>query len=189
MAETTSYVGSASKIVSSEYLYNTIENLKENLIDTKADSADLSIHTSNSSNPHNVTKAQVGLGNVDNTADANKNVASAIKATQDASGNVITTTYANALAISGKTITLKSKSGAVLSTITTQDTTYSDATTSASGLMTADMVKKLNGISAGAEVNVNADWNATTGDAMILNKPTIPTLTFEATALDFSALT
>lgn len=33
---------------------------------------------------------------------------------------------------------------------------------------------KLAGIEAGAEVNVNADWNATSGDAQILNKPTIP---------------
>ena len=32
--------------------------------------------------------------------------------------------------------------------------------------------EKLNGIAAGAEVNVNADWNATSGDAQILNKPT-----------------
>jgi hypothetical protein len=30
---------------------------------------------------------------------------------------------------------------------------------------------KLAGIAAGAEVNVNADWNATSGDAQILNKP------------------
>lgn len=33
---------------------------------------------------------------------------------------------------------------------------------------------KLDGIAAGAEVNVNADWNATSGDAQILNKPSIP---------------
>ncbi len=32
---------------------------------------------------------------------------------------------------------------------------------------------KLAGIQAGAEVNVNADWNAVSGDAQILNKPTI----------------
>lgn len=32
---------------------------------------------------------------------------------------------------------------------------------------------KLAGIAAGAEVNVNADWNAVSGDAQILNKPTI----------------
>jgi hypothetical protein len=30
---------------------------------------------------------------------------------------------------------------------------------------------KLDGIAAGAEVNVNADWNAVSGDAQILNKP------------------
>lgn len=35
---------------------------------------------------------------------------------------------------------------------------------------------KLAGIAAGAEVNVNADWNATSGDAEILNKPTIPSV-------------
>lgn len=40
---------------------------------------------------------------------------------------------------------------------------------------------KLSTIAAGAEVNVNADWNATSGDAEILNKPTIPTLTSELT--------
>lgn len=40
---------------------------------------------------------------------------------------------------------------------------------------------KLAGIAAGAEVNVNADWNAVSGDAQILNKPTIPTLTSQLT--------
>lgn len=34
----------------------------------------LSSHISNTSNPHNVTKVQVGLGDVDNTSDANKPV-------------------------------------------------------------------------------------------------------------------
>jgi len=40
---------------------------------------------------------------------------------------------------------------------------------------------KLDGIDSGAEVNVQSDWNATTGDARILNKPTIPTNTNELT--------
>lgn len=63
-------------------------------------SSSLSSHTANKSNPHGVTKAQIGLGNVDNTADANKSVkyaataGSATKATQDGSGNTITSTYA-----------------------------------------------------------------------------------------------
>lgn len=40
---------------------------------------------------------------------------------------------------------------------------------------------KLTGIASGAEVNVNADWNASSGDAQILNKPSIPN---ELTDLD-----
>jgi len=39
--------------------------------------SDLSSHTGNTSNPHSVTKAQVGLGNVDNTSDLNKPVSTA----------------------------------------------------------------------------------------------------------------
>ena len=37
----------------------------------------LSSHTSNTSNPHSVTKSQVGLGNCDNTSDLNKPVSTA----------------------------------------------------------------------------------------------------------------
>ncbi len=33
---------------------------------------------------------------------------------------------------------------------------------------------KLSGVAAGAEVNVQSDWNASSGDSQILNKPTIP---------------
>ena len=40
---------------------------------------------------------------------------------------------------------------------------------------------KLADIQAGAEVNVNSDWNATSGDAVILNKPTIPSIAGLAT--------
>ena len=39
--------------------------------------ANLTSHTNNKSNPHSVTKAQVGLGNVDNTSDANKPISTA----------------------------------------------------------------------------------------------------------------
>jgi hypothetical protein len=39
---------------------------------------------------------------------------------------------------------------------------------------------KLNGIEAGAEVNIQSDWNIsdTTSDAYIKNKPTISIVTF-----------
>lgn len=42
----------------------------------------------------NITPANLGITVVNNTADANKNVASAVKATQDGDGNVIKSTYA-----------------------------------------------------------------------------------------------
>ena len=40
---------------------------------------------------------------------------------------------------------------------------------------TTTLKTKLDGIATGAEVNVQSDWNASSGDAQILNKPTIPT--------------
>lgn len=43
----------------------------------KANASDLTAHTDNIANPHSVTKAQVGLGNVDNTSDANKPISTA----------------------------------------------------------------------------------------------------------------
>lgn len=51
-------------------------------------------------------------------------------------------------------------------------TAHADATTTVSGFQSAADKTKLDGIAAGAEVNVNADWNATSGKAQILNKPT-----------------
>ena len=46
---------------------------------------------------------------------------------------------------------------------------------------TTDEKNKLAGIAANAEVNVNADWNAVSGDAQILNKPNIPSSTSDLT--------
>ena len=52
-------------------------------------------------------------------------------------------------------------------------TNIPNVTTSARGLMSSGDKIKLNGIEDGANVNVNADWNASSGDAEILNKPTL----------------
>lgn len=49
----------------------------------KADQASLDAHTTNVSNPHAVTKAQVGLGNVDNTSDLSKPVSTATQTALD----------------------------------------------------------------------------------------------------------
>lgn len=68
------------------------------------------------------------------------------------------------------------------------DTTYSDATTSAAGLMSAADKTKLNGIATGAEVNVQSDWNVTdtASDAFIKNKPTLATVATSGSYDDLS---
>lgn len=62
---------------------------------------------------------------------------------------------------------------------------------SGKGLSTNDYTttekNKLAGIAEGAEVNVNADWNANSGDAQILNKPTIPTASTTNPSMDGTA--
>lgn len=86
-----------------------------------------------------ISKATVGLGNVDNTADSAKSVKyatsagsagsatkastadSATKATQDSAGNNINATYIKNLSVSGRTITF-TKGDGTTGTITTQDT-------------------------------------------------------------------
>lgn len=54
------------------------------------------------------------------------------------------------------------------------------ATQSVNGLMSSTDKTKLDGIEAGAEVNVQSDWNQsnTQADDYIKNKPVIPTITF-----------
>ena len=76
-------------------------------------------------------------------------------------------------------------SGGTITDVTVDGTSIVDdgvaeletATQLRDGLMTALDKQKLDGIASGAEVNVNADWDAVSGDAQILNKPTIPSKT------------
>lgn len=83
------------------------------------------------------------------------------------------------LSVSGKTITYTKVNGTT-GTITTQDTTYSAATTSANGLMSSSDKTKLNGIATGAEVNQNAFANVKVGDTTIAADAKQDTLTFVA---------
>lgn len=51
-----------------------------------------------------------------------------------------------------------------------------DVSDAGSGIIVSGTERtKLNGVAAGAEVNVQSDWNAGSGDAHILNKPTLGT--------------
>lgn len=57
---------------------------------TYATKTELTAHTDDTENPHNITKAQVGLGNVDNTSDADKPVSTAQQAAINAVDNKTT---------------------------------------------------------------------------------------------------
>lgn len=89
--------------------------------------------------------------------------------------NEVIETAARSVTATGISITLD-KRNLVTNAVENIKLDLPASTTALAGLMLPSDKTKLNGIAAGAEVNVNADWNATEGDALILNKPTIPTV-------------
>mgnify|MGYP000572694183 CR=1 FL=1 len=80
------------------------------------------------------------------TTDTIASSTNATKATQDSAGQTINTTYVKSVTASGRTVTV-TKGNGTTSTFTTQDTTYSVATQSANGLMSAADKRKLDGLS------------------------------------------
>ena len=118
---------------------------------------DLTSHTSNTSNPHNVTKAQIGLSNVDNTSDANKPISTA---TQNAL-NTLTTT------VNGKQNTI---TGAA-STVTANNLTASRALISdtngkiAVSTITSTELGYLDGVTSNVQTQLNAKQATITGGA------------------------
>jgi len=60
-----------------------------------------------------------------------------------------------------------------LASSTGTNVTLPEVTTSNAGLLSASDKSKLDGIASGAGVFTRSDWNATSGDAIIYNKPTI----------------
>lgn len=85
----------------------------------------------------------------------------------------------------GSTITLD-KRNLVTNVVENIELNLPASTTALAGLMLPSDKTKLNGIAAGAEVNVNADWNAESGDAQILNKPTLATVATSGSYADLS---
>lgn len=75
----------ADKPISSATL--TALNGKANQSDFTSLSGTVTGHINNTSNPHNVTKSQVGLGNVDNTSDLNKPISTATQTALNGKAN------------------------------------------------------------------------------------------------------
>lgn len=119
-------------------------------------------HVAKQDNPHNVTAAQVGLGNVNNTADADKPVSTAQQAAldlkQDKTDNTLATTSKTVVgAINEVKGVADAAAKADASNITVS--TWKDKL----GFITSDEVPE----------QVQPDWNATSGKGQILNKPNV----------------
>lgn len=99
--------------------------------------------------------------------------------------NEVIEAAAKSVTATGISITLD-KRNLVTNAVENIELDLSASTTALAGLMLPSDKTKLNGIAAGAEVNVNADWNATEGDALILNKPILATV---ATSGSYNDLT
>ena len=121
-------------------------------------------HVAEQDNPHNVTATQVGLGNVDNTADADKPVSTA----QQAALNLKQDKTDNTLSTTSKTVV-----GAINEVKGVADAA---AKADASNITVATWKEKLGFITA-SEVpeQVQPDWNAVSGKGQILNKPDVNT--------------
>lgn len=103
-----------------------------------------------------------------------------LKETYDANNNGIVD---NAEKVNNHTVNSDVPENAVFT-----DTTYSEATTSTAGLMSASDKEKLDGIEEGANVNVQADWNQSVDTEFdyIKNKPNLATVATSGSYNDLS---
>lgn len=118
--------------------------------DINAVQTNLETHINNKSNPHKVNKAQVGLGNVDNTSDANKPISTA---TQNALNSKFNASDGNAL---------KQKVDNIPELVATDITVDSD---NDSVNISLDKMSIVDGTLSGTTININS---ATASKAGIL---------------------
>lgn len=133
---------------------NRIEKEKKSLIDWLILSfeklkSSFEEHTKNFSNPHKVTKEQVGLGNVDNTSDMNKPVSTAQQKALDkkVDKTTVATTSTLGLVKSGTDITVDSNGN-----VSVNDNSHEHTVDNISDLTaTAEELNVLDGITASTE--------------------------------------
>lgn len=146
-------------------------------------------HIANTNNPHNVTKAQIGLGNVDNTSDINKPISTA---TQTALDNKVDKEIGKGLSTNDYTTTEKTKLSGIAEgaevnvqsdwnqTDNSQDD-YIKNKPNLAAVATSGSYTDLNDKPAIPAAQIQSDWNQTNNQALdyIKNKPTIPTTAVE----------
>lgn len=152
--------------------------------DINAVQSNLTTHITNKQNPHSVTKAQVGLGNVDNTSDADKPVSTAVQAELDKKTNsaitdidfanstvdnaIMTVDLANGITTSEKNITLPKASSTSAGIITSQESIKLNKI-----LTNGDGTKFLadNGTYITVETEVNTEAVKTTNEIPVAGGP------------------
>lgn len=163
--------------------------------------AQIDTHISNTSNPHAVTKAQVGLGNVDNTSDLNKPISTATQTALNAKVDDTEKGTANGVATLDATVkvpvaqipslpyapTSHSHVASDVTNFNSQvqavgDTLYSqlghthpNATTSVSGFMSATDKSKLDGLTNDVVLRTTVQLNNTSNATFVtVNEHAIP---------------
>ena len=125
----------------------------------------------------------IGAGNivlnVNGTAAFSSKVTSAATVAGDAAATLTTKGYVDGIAGGVTDLGISNRTATTLEVTSSTGTnaTVPAATTTEAGLMTDAQFDKLDGISPGAQVNVQSDWTETdtSADSFIQNKPSIPT--------------
>jgi hypothetical protein len=139
----------------------------------------LTSHTSNTSNPHSVTKAQVGLGNADNTSDANKPISTATQTALNAKENTITAGTTSQYYRGDKTFQTLDKTAVGLGNVANVDTTNASNISSgtlADARLTSAVTKQgntFNGASQLVQLDASAKLPAVDG-SNLTNLPISP---------------
>lgn len=130
--------------------------------DTLKDKLD-GIATGATANTGTVTSVATGVGLTGGTITGSGTIKAKLKSETAATNDSATPTNT----ASRQYAVTPDKSGYLSVNVPWENTTYSDATTSASGLMSSSDKTKLNGIAAGAEVNQNAFSNVKVGSTTV----------------------
>lgn len=171
----------ARDVLANEYTNEQIDSMMQAAGTVKTVN---SVHPDQNGNVQ-IGKSDIGLGNVDNTSDANKPISTATQAALDLKVDKVT---GKGLSTNDYTDADKTKLADLPTDaeLTAELAGKVDKETG-KGLSTNDFTdaekEKLSGIAAGAEVNVQSDWNEadSTSDAFIQNKPSIPSKTSDLT--------
>lgn len=229
MAEIEKYIGDTNKIVSSSYLYNTLQDLKENHLDTKVDKSE-----GYGLSQNDLTDTlKTSYDDATKKAHSHSNKTALDKITTDkiaawdnkASSDHTHDNYANTVTVTGNgnAVTNISQDGNTINvakdtTFLTQETSLSKGTITGSGNAVTDinvsnhqitLVKGSTFLTAHPKVTMGTDTTASASPAfggsfsvisgitkdanghqtaIEVKAITIPSLPFEATALDLSAL-